>query len=197
MSRPNKSDERRRELLPLIADSFSELGYHRATTAELAARCGVQEPILYRLWPEKKAMFLASIEYLFWRRMDKWKSTINEGAGKNSRASQLIELTARDLGEQGLYRIIFAALSETDDPEVKQVLKRLYKGYHDRVRMEIAKHREQYGVQDVAEDDETAWALIGLVAFMNIALDLKLMSTTKREQFFSTMASWLLNGKPR
>ena len=49
MPRPSKADERRRELLPLVAEAFSELGYRRATTAELAARCGVQENILYRL----------------------------------------------------------------------------------------------------------------------------------------------------
>ena len=48
----------------------------------------------------------------------------------------------------------------------------------------------------MAEDDDTAWVLIGLVAFMNIALDLELMSARKRQQLFSTMAFLLLNGAP-
>ncbi len=194
MPRPSKADDRRRELLPLVAEAFSELGYRRATTAELAARCCVQENILYRLWSDKKAMFVAAIEFLFWRRMDKWKSALGKTGPEESRISQLIELTASNLGEEGLYRIIFAALSETDDPDVKQALQRLYRRYHDRVKMEIARHRKQCGVRDVAKDDDTAWALIGLVAFMNIALDLELMSARKRQQLFSTMAVWLLNG---
>jgi AcrR family transcriptional regulator len=194
--RPSKADDRRRELLPLVAEAFSELGYRRATTAELAARCGVQENVLYRLWADKKTMFVAAIEFLFWRRMDKWKSALGETAQKESRVSRLIEVTAKDLGEGGLYRIIFAALSETDDPDVKQTLQRLYRRYHKRVEMEISRHREQRDVRDVAKDDDTAWALIGLVAFMNIALDLELMSARKRQQLFTTMAALLLNGAP-
>ena len=193
MPRPSKADERRRELLPLVAQAFSDLGYRRATTAELAARSGVQETILYRLWPDKKAMFVAAIEFLFSRRMAKWESAFDETVPA-SRASQLIELTGQDLGEHRLYRIIFAALSETDDPDVKQALRKLYRLYHDRVETEVARHRKQRDVREVAEDDDTAWALIGLVAFMNIALDLKLMSARKRKQMFSTMASLLLNG---
>jgi AcrR family transcriptional regulator len=180
----------------LVAAAFSELGYRRATTAELAARCSVQENILYRLWPDKKAMFVAAIEFLFWRRMDNWKSQFDETSPGESRVSRLIELTGKNLGEQGLYRIIFAALSETDDPDVKQALQRLYRRYHDRVLTEISRHREQRGVRDVAKDDDTAWMLIGLVAFMNIALDLELMSSRKSQQLFSTMAYFLLNGAP-
>ncbi len=141
-------------------------------------------------------MFVAAIEFLFWRRMDNWKSQFDETSPGESRVSRLIELTGKNLGEQGLYRIIFAALSETDDPDVKQALQRLYRRYHDRVLTEISRHREQCGVRDVAKDDDTAWMLIGLVAFMNIALDLELMSSRKSQQLFSTMAYFLLNGAP-
>ena len=196
MPRPSKADERRKELLPLVARAFSELGYRRATTAELAARCGVQENVLYRLWPDKKAMFVAAIEFLFWKRMEKWNSVLEETSPKESRVSRLIELTGKNLGEQGLYQIIFAALSETDEPDVKQALQRLYRRYHDRVKTEISRHREQLCDQDVANDDDTAWALIGLAAFMNIAHDLELMSSRKREQLFSTIAYLVLNGAP-
>ena len=57
MARPNLSDARRRELIGTVATTFAELGYRRTTTANLAERCGVQEAILYRLWPDKRAMF--------------------------------------------------------------------------------------------------------------------------------------------
>ena len=59
-----RADERRRKLLPLIADAFRELGYRRTTTAKLARRCRVQEQILYRLWKNKKTMFTEAIDYL-------------------------------------------------------------------------------------------------------------------------------------
>lgn len=197
MPRPSRADERRKELLPLVAKAFSELGYRRATTAELAARCGVQENVLYRLWLDKKAMFVAAIEFLFVNRMETWSSVLQEASAKQSRVSRLIELTGKNLGEQGLYQIIFAALSETDDPDVKRTLQGLYQRYHQRVKSEISKHRDRPFGHDVVNDDDTAWALIGLVAFMNIAHDLELMNSRKREKLFSTIAYFLLNATPK
>ena len=196
MSRPSKSEEQRRELLPLLAEVFSQFGYRRATTAELAARCDVQENILYRLWPDKKAMFLAALDFLFWRRMDKWKAVFDKSYTEESHALRLIEITGKDLGENGLYRIIFAALNETDDPDIKGALQRLYRQYHESLKEEIVKHRKQSGVRTVPEDGDTAWALIGMVAFMNIALDLELMNGRKRKQLFSAIALQLINGSP-
>ena len=196
MSRPSNSEEHRRKLLPLLAEVFSEFGYRRATTAELAARCDVQENILYRLWLDKKAMFLAALDFLFWRRMDKWKAEIDKSHTEESHALRLIELTGKDLGENGLYRIIFAALNETDDPDIRGALQRLYRRYHERLKEEIVKHRMQSSVRTVSEDGDTAWALIGMVAFMNIALDLELMNGRKRKQLFSAIALQLINGSP-
>ena len=197
MPRPNKADERRRELLPLVAEAFGDLGYRRATTAEIASRCDVQENILYRLWSDKKAMFIASIDYLFVRRMEKWQSHNAAGEKANSqRASRLIQLTSEDLGEAGLYRIIFTALSETDDPDVKRALQRLYKRYHERVKAELRTYYERQDKLASNEDAATAWALIGLVAFMNIVVDLDLMSGRKRRELFTEISFRLLGDPP-
>ena len=78
--RPSQIDEQRKRLLPVVCEVFSELGYHRTTTAELARRCGVRENILYRLWQDKKAMFLAAIDDIF-------ESRVNTESEKNCFAS--------------------------------------------------------------------------------------------------------------
>jgi AcrR family transcriptional regulator len=197
LPRPSKADERRKELLPLIADAFSVLGYRRATTAELAARCGVQETILYRLWPDKKAMFLAAIDFLVWRRMEKWKSALSKVPATESRATHLLKVTGQSLGEHGLYKIIFAALTETDDPDIKQSMQRLYRRYHESVTQEVSRHREQSSDGELVSDEDTSWGLIALVAFMNIALDLELIGSRKRTQLFTTLAHVLLDGSPK
>ena len=49
MARPSQSPEKIKELLPVVARAFAELGYRRTTTADLARRCGVRENVLYRL----------------------------------------------------------------------------------------------------------------------------------------------------
>lgn len=194
MPRPSNSDERRRELLPLLAAAFGELGYRRATTAQLAERCKVQEIILYRLWPDKKAMFIAALDYLFQRRMDKWQDEIDKRSADASSIKRLVEMTSHDLGEDGLYRVIFAALNETEDVDVKQALRRLYRRYHARVDSELVRYRKLSGISQPAECGDTAWALISLVSFMNISLDLELMDSQDRKRLFSTMAYKLING---
>ena len=78
MARPSQIDEQRKRLLPLVCQVFSELGYHRTTTAELAQRCGVRENILYRLWRDKKAMFLAAITDIFQTRSEQWAEILAE-----------------------------------------------------------------------------------------------------------------------
>jgi AcrR family transcriptional regulator len=196
MARPSRAVERREELLPLLAGAFSELGYRRATTAELAARCDVRENILYRLWPDKKAMFVAALDFLFRRRMAQWEAALAGARPEESRAARLIDLAGRNLGEQGLYRIIFTALNETDDPDIRHALQRLYRRYHDRVAAEVTRHRENRGGRKVAGAGDTAWALIGLVAFMSIVLDLDLMSARERQRLFTSMAFALLDGAP-
>ena len=61
--------ERRAEFIPILANAFAELGYRRATTAELARRCDVQENILYRLWPDKRSMLHLTRSRLVRRRL--------------------------------------------------------------------------------------------------------------------------------
>ncbi len=65
MTRPSQTEAQSKRLLPIVCQVFSELGYRRTTTAELAHRCDVRENILYRLWPDRKAMFLAAIDDIF------------------------------------------------------------------------------------------------------------------------------------
>lgn len=195
MPRPPKSEDRRPELLPVLAAAFGELGYRRATTAELAERCQIQENILYRLWPDKKSIFIAALDYLFQRRMDKWKKELDKASSTKSRTGRLVELTSKDLGENGLYRVIFAALNETDDIEIKLVMQRLYQRYHAILEAELAAHRKLSDTSTLTQCGDSAWALISLVSFMNIAIDLELMEANERKRFFSAMAFKLIEGQ--
>jgi AcrR family transcriptional regulator len=57
------SSEQRRELvIPAAQIEFGRLGYEGASTAAIAERVGVSQPYLFRLFPSKKAIFLATID---------------------------------------------------------------------------------------------------------------------------------------
>jgi AcrR family transcriptional regulator len=162
MPRPDRSDERRRELLPVVTAAFAELGYRRTSTAELAERCGVRVNILYRLWPDKKAMFVAAIQHVFECSLETWQLLVEDLDDPADAASELLRYEAKHLGEHGLYRILFAGLGETDDPEIKAALAETYGRFLAFIRTHVAAHRGVTSRGGGAPVDRAVWAILGL-----------------------------------
>lgn len=195
MPRPSRIDEQRKSLLPVVARAFEELGYRRATTAEIARRCGVRENILYRLWTDKREMFLASLDSLFERRRGELERA-NAASGGRTRAERMIAHVARNYGDDSLARVIFAGLAETDDPEIRDALRRMYRNYQSFVENEIRAHRRR----DRSPDAEmAALAIIGLATALNVYAEVGVIPRKGRRSFyeraFSSVGPFLLAGE--
>lgn len=198
MARPNRSHEKRAELMPIVARAFTELGYRKATTAELAARCGVQENILYRLWADKKAMFTASIEYLFDVSMQRWQELIDQACADPegpTAAERILAYDAEHRGESGFYRITFAALSETDDQEVKAALRSMYSRFTQFIERQVAEHRGSKADVGLPDTLATTWAIIGLATAADIGREVGLLTAPKRKALIAEMGRLLLDGR--
>ncbi len=197
MPRTDRSNERRAELLPIVAGTFAELGYRRTTTAVLARRCGVQETILYRLWPDKKAMFLAAIRHVFDTSLAIWDRTAS-GSDDASPAEQVLAYEAEHHGELGLYRILFAGLNEFDDPEIREALQDTYRRFHRWIEERIVEHRGRApsaGRHPVGADD-AAWAAVALGTIINIGRDLDLLTSKDRARLLDRVGRLLLDPIP-
>ncbi len=116
-SAERKGTERKPDFLPLIAETFVERGYRRTTTAQLAKCCGVRENELYRIWPNKKLMFLDSIQYVFDNSVQAWSEGIQPGS-KLTAAEQLI---ARQSTQRGT-----AACIESFSPDSAKLTTRKF-----------------------------------------------------------------------
>ncbi|MBI1849145.1 MAG: TetR/AcrR family transcriptional regulator [Planctomycetes bacterium] len=195
MARQNLNREKRSELLPIIARAFTELGYRRATTAELAKRCKVQENILYRLWSDKKAMFLAAIEWVYEFSEQTWLRLLDDGGTGASSAQRLLEFEAKHQGEFGHYRIIFTGLGETDDPEIADALRSMFKRFHRFLLAQILAHRKSGSKRSTPQAELTAWAVIGLGTAANIGRELGLLSDADRRRLIGEIGRVLLEGE--
>jgi len=195
VARPNLSEEKRAKFLPVIAQCFVERGYRRTTTAELAEACGVQETILYRLWPGKKEMFLAAIEYVYQLSARTWQEVQDRSAQGGSRAERLLDYESRHLGEFGLYRIIFAGLSETDDPEIRAALSRMFNGFHREISSRVGEHRRRRKGGSPVDVEQAAWAIVGLGLVANLSRDVKLFGEKKRQSLIAEVGRLLLEGE--
>jgi len=194
MPRPSQIDEQRKRLLPIVCQVFSELGYHRTTTAELAKRCKVRENILYRLWPDKKAMFLAAIDDIFQRRAETWGQILAERPTTERAAEVMVAYEAKHQGEFGFYRVVFTALVEADDPDIRKAISGMYRRFHQRICKLIETNRE--GRESPAElsAEATAWAMVGLATVSNIIRELELLRPRQREDMFAQTAKRLIRG---
>lgn len=195
MPRPNQSEEKRARFLPLIARCFGERGYRRTTTAELAEACGVQETILYRLWPGKKEMFLAAIEHVFQLSARTWREVL-DGAGdsRQSSAERLLEYESRHLGEFGLYRIYFAGLTEADDPEIAAALRRMFRSFQEEISRRVAEHRGSSKGEGALDVELAGWAFVGLGLIANLSRDVELFGESTRRSLVAEAGRLLLDG---
>ncbi|MFJ8539349.1 TetR/AcrR family transcriptional regulator [Streptomyces sp. NPDC093591] len=55
------AQERRESVIRAAIAEFAIAGYHGTTTAAIARRVGVTQPYLFRLFPDKKAIFVAAL----------------------------------------------------------------------------------------------------------------------------------------
>ena len=187
-----RGTERKPDFLPLIADAFVDKGYRRTTTAELAERCRVRENELYRIWPNKKAMFLDSIGYVFDSSVKQWADGIN-ASSEQTAAEQLIAAQSRKRGDSRLHRIVFSGLSEVDDPDIRNALKKLYLQFHEVLAGYVREHRVQRGIKSSLSDDATAWVMIGLGSLFDIQHDLGQGTMKQRRQILGETSTAILN----
>src|SRR5437764_15342714 len=66
--------ERKRQLLGHAEQLFVRLGYRDTTTEKIAAAAGVTEPVLYRHFDSKKALFLEVLEEIREATLGRWNA---------------------------------------------------------------------------------------------------------------------------
>lgn len=187
MPRPSRKAERRAEFLPRITRVFVRRGYRRTTTAELARACKVQENVLYRLWPSKRAMFIAAIDHVFEVSANIWRELLEQSdVAGSSAARRILSYESVHHGELQNYRIIFAGLSETDDPAIRTALRRMFARFHAFLATQLT--ASNCG----AESESTAWALIGLGLAANVGRELGMLAHRDRQQLILSAGTSLI-----
>lgn len=79
--RLSTADERRETVLRTAIGAFAARGYYGTTTGEVAKSAGISQAYVYRLFPDKEALFLAVVEYSFARVRESLADGVAEAAG--------------------------------------------------------------------------------------------------------------------
>lgn len=157
-----RAPERRRQLLEVAANLFAERGYRGATTAELAARAGVAEPILYRHFESKLDLFLTLVDEVGAEVIRVWSDRL-EGVDEPARRLHVLleGNPATDARGQGVYRVIFHAITEPgDEPPIAEAITSHLARLHAFVRAELTALQRAGAVRDDEPASALAWLLL-------------------------------------
>ena len=121
--------DRKKQLLAHAKRLFVDLGFQHTTTEKIAHAAGVSEPVLYRHFDSKKALFLEVLQEV--RQSDAARSFAEETGKIADPLEQLrviIDLYLGSTREHALeFRVMHRTLVETDDPEIAEFLRSFYR----------------------------------------------------------------------
>ena len=167
--------ERKRQLLAHAKALFVTLGYQHTTTEKIAQAAGVTEPVLYRHFPSKKALFLEVLQEIKQATLHRWE---DQTAGLTNPLEKLHSVVDSYLGstrEHALeFRIMHRTLVETDDSEIGACLRAFYLD-SEKFLAQIIREGQEAGVMRKEFDPRIiAWELILTALGFTLTLPLEI-----------------------
>jgi TetR/AcrR family transcriptional regulator len=194
-SRPTRlsAGERRAAVLDTASKVFARCSYRGATTAEIAREAGVTEPILYRHFASKQALYLACIESAWLRVREAWDEAV--AVESDPRAwTQAMANAFIDFREQrsAVAQLWLQALTESgDDPEIRRYLRKHLRDVHGFVA-EVMRRCQAAGAIAADRDPRAeAWIFIAVGLLTAVAGRLGGLPATDLERIRASRRRWL------
>jgi AcrR family transcriptional regulator len=151
--------ERRLAILEAALHVFSEGSYAGATTAHIAREAGVSEPILYRHFASKRALYFACLDDAWRRIRDRIEAEIAaHGAAEGWRS--IGPATMREM-KILLPSLWMQAITEAgEDEEIQRFVRAHMRGVHDFFADVIRRVQAEGGVHPDRNPDAEAWVFV-------------------------------------
>jgi AcrR family transcriptional regulator len=119
--------DRKRQLMEHAKELFVTLGYLATTTEKIATAAGVTEPVLYRHFESKRALFLEVLHEIRQATLDRWQAYRESQIDPQALLRRIADLYLGTTREHAIeFRIMHRTLIEADDEEIAEFLRRFY-----------------------------------------------------------------------
>jgi AcrR family transcriptional regulator len=158
------ASERKAAVLDSACGIFSTGSYRGTTTAEIAKRAGVTEPILYRHFGSKRELYLAVLDESWRRLRELWDEVV---AGEKD-PKLWVAAIGRAYFETADPRLHTANLwiqsltEASDDPEIRKYLRRHMREVHGYVANVMRRSQAAGGVLPDRDPSAEAWIFIAV-----------------------------------
>ena len=155
------ADERRRQLLGVARDLFAEVGFHNTTTAMIASRAGVSEPILYRHFESKLCLFHDILEDILAEARERFEWIAGRGRNGGEKLLAVVEDFPHFSKQQrGLFCMVDRAVAAARDDKTKSLLRAHYDGFEQIVERIVLEGKSDGSVHASVEHKSLSWMLI-------------------------------------
>jgi AcrR family transcriptional regulator len=156
-----RKSERKKQLLLHAKNLFVTLGYQDTTTEKIAYAAGVSEPVLYRHFENKKALFLEVLNEIRKATLERWRVETTSLADPLAKLHAIADMYLGSTRQHALeLTIMHRTLFEKHDEEIVQCLRQFYLDSEDLLSAVIAEG-QQTGVFRRSLDPRVgAWEMI-------------------------------------
>jgi TetR/AcrR family transcriptional regulator len=187
------ASERRAAVLDTACRVFARCSYRGATTAEIAREAGVTEPILYRHFESKQALYLACIDEA-WRRVRKaWEEAVaaepDPHAWTQAMATAFFEFRKQRSAVASLW--LHALTESGDDPELRKFLRRHLREVHEFVADVVRRCQAAGAVPADRDARAEAWIFVAVGLLVAVAGRLGGLPPGDLERIRASRRHWL------
>jgi TetR/AcrR family transcriptional regulator len=164
MSTRLPAQERKAAVLDCACGIFQAGSYRGTTTAEIAREAGVTEPVLYRHFASKRALYLAVLEESWFRLRALWNAAVDEEpdprfwVGAMGRAY----FAAKDPKVMCADLLMLGLVEASVDVEIRRFLRKQMREVHDYVSDVIRRSQAAGGVYSERDPSAEAWIFISI-----------------------------------
>jgi AcrR family transcriptional regulator len=158
------AEQRKAAVLDCACGIFSTGSYRGTTTAEIARRAGVTEPVLYRHFASKRDLYLAVLEESWSRLRAMWNQAIADEPDPRFRVAAMgrAYFAATDPKVLCAELWIQALTEASDDTEIRRFLRKQMREVHDYVTDVIRQAQEDGGIFRDRDASAEAWIFIAI-----------------------------------
>jgi AcrR family transcriptional regulator len=163
------SDARRSEILRCALRAFSRNNYMRVTIADLAKEAGISEPALYKHFASKKELFLTLVRDIGERMVETWRELVAESSSPVEALQKIgARHFAKALRNKDYTVVMFQAISEVADDDVRRALRDVYASYVTFIE-QLVREAMRHGLARVDLDPRMiAWNFVALGFSLNL-----------------------------
>jgi TetR/AcrR family transcriptional regulator len=187
------ASERRAAVLDTACRVFGRCSYRGATTAEIAREAGVTEPILYRHFDSKQALYLACVDETWERVRAAWESALaTEDDPGNWLPAMARAFAAFKEQRAALAGLWAQALAEAgNEPDLRKHLRRHVRDVHDYVAGVIERAQSAGAIPRERDAEAEAWIFMAIGLLATIGGRLGCLGPADLERIRACRRSWL------